>query len=408
MYSTVIINSVALNGGDAAIMEAVIASVNTAFPQDAGSTIVLDRDAQSSRKYFPDITFGTPGFEIGRGNSEIATFLRSVKLLVQAIICAHFPQWASPRLSPEAKAYFEAMGSSKRVVSTGGTMFVERYSLYPKFFEILIARIFGKDVFLFTQSFEKINKLHNRLMMKFIFSVSKCIMVRGESSRQAVLEIGDYDHKCHVLADCVFRFYRTKPAPQTDRVICISVRPWKHARSENAQERYRQEIVRLCSMITDAYPSKIVFVSTCQGIPEYNLHDDEEAEVIWSMLPEATKMRARVDHGFRRSEDLMDLFSSSELVIATRLHASILALCARAPVIPIAYEHKTHEVFSRVAPNIFVSDYDTIDADAIYAEVKRVKEGRSGLLQELEENLVFECQDSRRADALLTGSPLPS
>lgn len=407
MYSTVIINSVALNGGDAAIMEAVIESVNTAFPEDAGSIIVLDRDSRSSRKYFPDITFGTPGFEIGRGTSGIVTFLQSVKLLLKAILRAHFPQWASPHLSPEEAAYFKAIRASKRVVSTGGTMFVERYSLYPKFFEILVARIFGKDVFLFTQSFEQINRIHNRIMMKFIFSVSKCIMVRGEPSRQTVLEMGDYGFKCYVLADCVFRFYRTEAAPETDGTICISVRPWKHARSENAQERYRQEIVRLCTMIADAYPSRIVFVSTCQGIPEYNLHDDEEADVIWSMLPEATKMRASVDHRFRRSGDLMDLFSKSELVIATRLHASILALCARVPVIPIAYEHKTHEVFSRVAPNIFVSDYDTIDADVIYAEVKRVKEGRSRLLKEIERNLALECRDSRRADTLLAELPLP-
>ncbi|MFI7850494.1 polysaccharide pyruvyl transferase family protein, partial [Acinetobacter baumannii] len=56
----------------------------------------------------------------------------------------------------------------------------------------------------------------------------------------------------------------------------------------------------------------------------------------------------RVDRCFRQPTEIVDTYSQFDLVIATRMHAAILALLAGTPVIGIAYEFKLEELFSQL------------------------------------------------------------
>src|SRR3546814_6657409 len=60
------------------------------------------------------------------------------------------------------------------------------------------------------------------------------------------------------------------------------------------------------------------------------------------------RSRVRVDDRFHTPEALRDRYAGYDMVVATRMHAAILALCAGTPVMPLAYEFKTAELFGRL------------------------------------------------------------
>lgn len=403
-HKVVIINTVALNGGDGAILDAVAESICRGLNIDRKDLLVHDRDHAVAARYYDDLTFAEPGFEIAR-SSYTGPLGTALTVLAMARLTAMAIWWRmtgkklanSTRPSPQ---YLEQIANADAVVSTGGTMFVERYSLVPKFFEVLISWILNKPIFLYTQSFEKVRRLHNRLILKFVFRASRSIMVRGAESRAAVLDVGADPEKVHELADVVFRFKRDAPASPTSGLICISVRPWKYA-TDAEVEKYRREIASFVSTLVTRYNKRVMFISTCQGIPEYHINDAEEAARIAELLSEDVNKFVFVNGKYHTRQELMDVFSRSELVVATRLHACILALCAGSVVIPIAYEEKTFEVFGRVISAEGIMRYADVSATDLLRAATVAFESRSALQAKLDAGVKREQRDSMRADELL-------
>jgi colanic acid/amylovoran biosynthesis protein len=66
---------------------------------------------------------------------------------------------------------------------------------------------------------------------------------------------------------------------------------------------------------------------------------------------------------------LRELLGEFDLAISTRLHACILALDAGTPVIPIAYEPKTSEVFERLEAADRVLDIESLTDSIIVAAI---------------------------------------
>ena len=125
-------------------------------------------------------------------------------------------------------------------------------------------------------------------------------------------------------------------------------------------ESYCAVMAELVKDLIERRGAHLTFISTCQGAPEYWTDDSRMAEQIVSRLPERLRRDARIDHRFRRPNELIDALSSFDLTIATRLHAAILSLCAGTPVLPIAYEFKTSELFQRFGLGDAVIDIETM------------------------------------------------
>lgn len=403
-YDVAVINTVALNGGDAAILDAVIESVCHSLKKTKDDIVILDRNHSVVEKYMPAYHFSSPGFEICRSKrrgaaGKVRTLLSVAYLLLLAGYFRLFGMPSSSRPS-SAKTYLRILSNCQAVVSTGGTMFVDRYSIFPKFLEVLISFILGKPIYLYTQSFEPFEKVHNRLMMAFIFKVSKLIMVRGEKSFDVVSNALGKTDKAYQLADVVFRFRRNNRPAFTKRLVYISVRPWTYA-DPTQIHRYRLAMSALARHLVIKMDRDVVFVSTCQGIPEYHINDSEEASAILKMVGNEAAARVSVNSDYHSPSELMDLFASSELVIGTRLHACILAMCARTAVLPIAYEDKTYEVFGRIIPGSRILGYATLDADQLIAEVDSILADRINYIKRLDYGVQAEQEDSLRSDGLL-------
>src|SRR5690606_16285936 len=89
--------------------------------------------------------------------------------------------------------------------------------------------------------------------------------------------------------------------------------------------------------------------------------------IVAEMLSEVPGIR--VDRAFRSPTQLRDAYGEFDLVIATRMHAAILSLCAGTPVVPVAYEFKTRELFDGLGMGELVDDIDALSAESLTARV---------------------------------------
>src|SRR5262249_44298517 len=116
--------------------------------------------------------------------------------------------------------------------------------------------------------------------------------------------------------------------------------------------------------------AEVTFISTCQGIPEYRYDDSKVAEEIVRSLPETVQKKVRVVREFHRPELLIEILRGFDLLVATRMHAAILALVAGTPVLPIAYEFKTTELFQHLGLGQWVQEIENVRADALARSVE--------------------------------------
>jgi colanic acid/amylovoran biosynthesis protein len=369
-----ITNAMALNGGDAAILQATVAMLRQAFGANATFT-VYDMRAEAAARYHDDLRFRPQLFtwieaHAKRRLTQIAVSL-GILLLAAARntapgrrLMAHLPDELRQTLADYAEADL--------VVSSGGTYLVPHYEVYSKLFDFLLARALGRRLVLFTQSLGPFPRGKRRLLLRYVLRRAHLILVRDEKSRRALDALGVPAGRVRLCADAAFALApaslrgRHFPPPRKPWRIAISVRDWPHFRSQVAttgMERYLTAIAALTTWLVERHGAEITFVSTCQGTPEYWTDDGRTAERIIARLPADIARHLTCNRAFHKPAELVEALQRHDLVVATRLHVAILALCAGTPVLPIAYEFKTRELFGR-----FGLDHATLDIESISPE----------------------------------------
>ncbi|HJQ15612.1 MAG TPA: polysaccharide pyruvyl transferase family protein [Allosphingosinicella sp.] len=358
----VITNVVALNGGDGAILLGVIKTVRRAFPD--ADIVVLDSNAPISRRIYPEIRFEQLHPWPSKGGLT-GRLLRRIARIIPGIV----------RLGRSAEANAATYAAADLIISTGGTYLVEHYSLLSRFQQIDLAVASGKPVVLFTQSLGPFVQRTNIHWLRRLAPHLDLILLRDERSLTNLREIGAAGKRMLVVGDAAFaladpavlergRQRRLSARPK----IAISVRAWKHFRRgspEQNSHRYRSAIAATVTQLVVGAQAEITFLSTCQGIPEYWTDDSKEALEITSLLDPDVLEHVTVDESFRRAEKLIEELEEFDLVIATRMHMAILALCAATPVFPIAYEFKTAELFHKLGLGHSVVDIEDASPESL-------------------------------------------
>ena len=173
--------------------------------------------------------------------------------------------------------------------------------------------------------------------------------------------------------------------------MAVSVREWPYAQTTQYHEAVRAATTHLVR----ERGAEVVFASTCQGNAAYRYDDGAIAQTIADGLPPDVRDHVRVERSYFRPEALMDLYASCDLVIATRMHAAILALCAGTPALPVAYEFKTEALFARLGREDWVEHIERTTPDSMTRTVERVIAALPDARADL-----FARVDAMRADAL--------
>jgi len=91
-----------------------------------------------------------------------------------------------------------------------------------------------------------------------------------------------------------------------------------------------------------------------------------------------------VDREFHSPGGLLSELSSTGLVVTTRMHLAILSLISRVPVIAIAYEFKTLELFANLGLSDFVVKIEDVTPEWMTERIQMLLDepGRARLSHE--------------------------
>jgi colanic acid/amylovoran biosynthesis protein len=267
------------------------------------------------------------------------------------------------------------------VISTGGTYLVEAYDPRPRLFELELAARLDKPIVLYTQSIGAFERSRFRRRLANGLNRAALVLLRDQRSLDNVVRLGVARERCFVHSDVAFALTDwerlTKAAkrvlPGRGARVAISVRRWGHFSDGDGaagMARYERAVARAISWLVLEGEARVEMVSTCQGAAAYELDDALTARRIVDSLPEGVRRHVTVDGSFHTPGELMNMLESVDFVIATRMHMAILALAAGVPVLPIAYEFKTEEMFSALGCGNWVSRIDDVTPESLEAKLR--------------------------------------
>lgn len=377
-----VINTAALNTGDAAILAGTDAMLRMAFGPD--TEICVHDMSEAPARYYPSLAFRGLMYDRVRQacRERYRRWLIAFAVLAAARLSRTGLRVATTRMLPgKVREVLADYARADLIVSAGGTYLVPHYRLTPKLFELLLALALGKPLVLFTQSLGPFEG-RSRSLLRYVLRGAVLILLRDELSRRHLVELGISPTRIGVCADAAFALcppdiaWRARPlADERSARIGISVRDWPHFRGGDTatrMERYIAAMAGLTCRLAGRRNCEITFISTCQGVPEYWTDDSRTAERIVARLPDDVRARVAVDKRFRRPEEMVDRMAEFDVFVATRMHAAILALCAGTPVVPIAYEFKTIELFRRLGFDDRIPDIESLTEDELWDSFERM------------------------------------
>ena len=399
----VLTNTCALNGGDAAILLALVKVLREAFGADC-EFVAYDNQPGPAARYYPELEFRRLLYhgsaETGCGVPGVRYFWRRFKRqrFLVGVWCYSrgWGRLAQLLLNRRDREDVEIYESADLIISTGGTYLIEKSGLAPRIFDYRICRWLNKPLVFFTQSIGRFETPGNRRAFRKIFNQARAIFLRDEQSYDNLRELGVDVEKLRIFPDVAFAWAESDKIPgqvagqappenwptavdrgkrgkleksgKRDNLnIAVSVRYWNHfsqGDSTTGMSRYQRVIGETVTQLVRQHGAKVTFVSTCQGIPEYWADDAAVAGEIYAGLADDVRERVTVDSGFHRPSELLEMLGNFDAVIATRMHMAILSLARSVPVFPIAYEFKTRELFNQLGLGRWTQDIDTIETEA--------------------------------------------
>lgn len=375
----VIANTTLLNAGDAAINEATMQILRHSFGGEVDFACYEANPAVAAR-YHPTLALRAALFD------QVASRLRwrfaRLPALLWVLAVARLARvWDVALLALPAglRHSLAEYRAADVVVSAGGTYLVDRYRIAPRIFDFLVVLALGRPLVLFTQSIGPLAPGRDRFLLRFALRRAALVMVRDRPSEALVAELGVPPARIARCPDAVFALSQpheqVSDAPRINPPrIAVSVRDWPFfagGRTEEGMERYLDAVAAFVRRVVETDGARVTMVSTCQGVPEYWTDDSKVAARVVERLPAATRDSVTLDGRFRSPAALIDYLRGFDLIVATRMHAGILALCAGVPVVPIAYEFKTRELFTELEAEALLCDVETVTAGRLYRACRR-------------------------------------
>jgi colanic acid/amylovoran biosynthesis protein len=211
-------------------------------------------------------------------------------------------------------------------------------------------------------------------------------------------------------------------------LVAVSLRNWHFPDSpaERAEknERYLGAVAETVRRLVQERGARVLFVSTCQGVPEYG-HDDSavaagiaarlgEKAVASCQLPVASKpgqalttgnwqlateSSVVVDRAWHHPAELRAILGGCDAVVATRMHAAILAMLAGTPALAVGYEAKSRELYARMNLAEWCLDIAGADVDNLPERAGALLDRGAELRAALPEKLAGLAREAR-ANAL--------
>jgi polysaccharide pyruvyl transferase WcaK-like protein/SAM-dependent methyltransferase len=309
-------NAVPLNGGDEAMLRALIESLKARWPQSSITALGKDLDLASRRlSNLPlawDLEFAAEGF------------LRQTRELYR---------------------------QADIVLSAPGGFLHDFYPVEDRLRGFEVALALGKPLLLLGQSLGPFWKAESLRRIPQVLNRASLICIRDQASREHLMQAGVSPARIRPTADVAFLWRRLRPElfqPKTGPVkrVGLSFRTWPLGDTV-AVEQTIAKAEQLCRFLVDRLEGELVFVSTCQGIPGY-VDDSEIAVRVVERLPRELRDRCQVHRERLGPQAFMRTLGACDAFIGMRLHGCLLAMLAGTPAMGLGYEQKTCDIFQQL------------------------------------------------------------
>ncbi|BCS80574.1 polysaccharide pyruvyl transferase CsaB [Anaerocellum diazotrophicum] len=222
-------------------------------------------------------------------------------------------------------------------ISGGGSLFqneTSNRSLYYYLFQIFIAKLFGKKVFIFSQGIGPIKKWYNVLVFKHIIKLADYITVRDYDSFDLLHRL-KLKNKIDLSADPAFllspccekrveKLFQTYNIDLSRKTIGIVVRKWKKEKDMTVK------IAQIADILIEDEGYNVVF------IPFQGKWDIIKINEIVSKMKNKPCI---LSENFQPHE-LLGIFRYFDLIVGMRLHSLIFAAKMNKRFIGISYDPK--------------------------------------------------------------------
>jgi polysaccharide pyruvyl transferase WcaK-like protein/SAM-dependent methyltransferase len=344
-----ITNSVPLNGGDEALLRAVVTTLERHWPE--AEVTVLCKDLERCREQLPDLDLDSD-LEFAKTKKE------------RERILGHYQK-------------------SDIVLSAPGGFLHDYYSVEERLRGFEAALELSKPVVLLAQSIGPFWKSKSIERVRDVLSRVSLICLRDEISKEQLAKCGVDLSRTRMTGDAAFLWHRTvgelfhSSEEDKARLIGLSFRVWPLGDKVKLRDTIAKA-VKLCEHLLADGETKILFLSTCQGVAGY-VDDSEIARQIRERLPHDLQERCDIDAARYAPRDLIQALGRCDAFIGMRLHACILAMLAGVPAMGLGYEDKTEQIFKQMGLEAYQLRFEADEArwiesaNAFLANLKHIR-----------------------------------
>lgn len=273
------------------------------------------------------------------------------------------------------------------LISGGGSLLQDvtsKKSILYYLFIMWLAKIFGKDYFVYSQGIGPINEKFNRRLTCKVLKKAAGIVVRDEASKEFLLELGIPSEKVVVTADPVLSL---KPVSLERGKEILRNEGFSRREGANLvgfavkEKKLDSEFVEELKLAIET----LVREKNCQVvlIPFFFKEDMAVIEELERRLKSAGlgECVCAVKHKYL-TDEMMSLIGSMDVLVGVRLHSLIHAAIMGVPMIGISYDPKVNSFMKSLGMRAMCSIYD-FTADYFLEEYERVSETRTELANQI-------------------------
>jgi colanic acid/amylovoran biosynthesis protein len=249
------------------------------------------------------------------------------------------------------------------------------------FHQIWLAKVLGKPVCLYAQSF---GPYPRRIQMRIASAGLRwadLILVREAKSKALLTSMGLAGERVKQVPDSAFMFeprHSFDPRPLLgmgapgEQVVGITVRAWLPGAQQRAYERAIAEFIDRASRRSNL---RVVVIAQVTAADQ---NDDDR--VVGRRIQALLEPRSNVvflDQRFSHHE-IKSVFANLNFLVGTRFHSVIFALTAGVPALAVEYEHKTSGIMQDLGLERWVLPIEDVTADnltLLFDELEREQEG---------------------------------
>ena len=279
-----------------------------------------------------------------------------------------------------------------------------RLNIVRRLLPLHAARRAGVPAVLFSQSIGPFASDVWRSLVGRELRRSRLVIVREELSQAACREMGVPTQLCDDVAFALEPAALPAPAPEVSRAT-IGVTVMTSLPGVDAAG-HRSYLDAVATGLVRALRDRSESVAVISQVTAHAGDDDVTAGVwLADRLGEAGVDACFVDLRDATDEELSAFYGRLTLVVASRMHSAVLALCAGTPVIALSYLPKTDGLFRRLGLSGWVLPAAGLRADALTTAIWDALARRGELASHLQQRLPGARESARRAIELTLGVP---